>query len=244
MQTIIIGNFGNHSLAVMQALIEREQSELHFMHVDTGWASASWLEHVTNCIDYARSQGVVVHSLKSQVGFVGMVRDRQQFPSPKFQWCASFLKALPILSQLDDLDPSCEAMIVSGKRRADSRRYIDLEEFETDEEVYQGRTLWYPLWQASNNELVNLIKRAGFQPLRQQSQECGACIHLKPEHLGRLDPEVVKRVEDLETDIGQFMFLKPMVEIIEAFDGSPIVSADSGLNLYDLGCGAPWGCGE
>lgn len=244
MQTIIIGNFGNHSLAVMQALIEREQSELHFMHVDTGWAAASWLEHVANCVDYARSQGVIVHSLKSQVDFVEMVRDRQQFPSPKFQWCASFLKALPILSQLDDLDPSCEAMIVSGKRRADSRRYIDLEEFETDEELYQGRTLWYPLWQASNNQLVDLIKRAGFQPLRQQSQECGPCIHSKLEHLGRLDPDVVKRVEDLETDIGQFMFLKPIVEIIESFDGSPIVSPDSGLNLYDLGCGAPWGCGE
>ncbi len=92
MQYIIVGNFGNHSLAVMQALIERGTAELHFVYVKTGWAAAAWSERVLACSEYARSQGVMVHPLRAQATFSEMVIDRKQFPSPKFQWCATFLK--------------------------------------------------------------------------------------------------------------------------------------------------------
>ncbi|WP_052403152.1 phosphoadenosine phosphosulfate reductase family protein [Legionella massiliensis] len=245
-QHIIIGNFGNHSLAVMQALIERAVPELHFLYVDTGWAAASWPERIAACTAYAEKQGVEVHQLKAQASFSEMVVDRKQFPSPKFQWCASFLKALTILNHLDNCDPSCEALIVSGKRQQDSRRYANLQEFDYEDEYYQGRTIWYPLWQTSNDEFVGLIERAGFQLLPHQSLECSPCIHSRLEELSQIDPQAQARLEALEEQIGQAMFQYPINQLRGTKGLNKRFKEDSApdLNQFDRGCGAPWGCGE
>src|SRR4051812_6953959 len=110
---IIIGNFGNHSLAVMQELIERGLSNLHFVYVETGWAAASWKKRVAISTRYANEKGIIVHALKAKTTFSELVITRKEFPSPKFQWCASFLKGLTLLKFLDEFDPFCEALIVS-----------------------------------------------------------------------------------------------------------------------------------
>lgn len=238
MQRIIIGNFGNHSLAVMQALLERGLQALHFVYVETGWAAAGWPERVLACSNYARSQGVIVHPLKAKASFSELVIDRKQFPSPKFQWCASFLKGLRIIEQLDACDPACEAIIVSGKRRRDSKRYANLQEFEYDNDYYQGRTLWHPLWQLSDSDFVQLIQRTGFQLLTQQSLECSPCIHAGPEEL---DQQSRARLEALEQQIGQRMHQKPLNRIDSDFSRG---IKGQGLQYLDRGCGAPWGCGE
>lgn len=242
-QHIIIGNFGNHSLAVMQALVERGLSELHFIYVETGWAAASWPERVHACSTYARSQGVVVHALSAKANFSEMVIDRKQFPSPKFQWCAGFLKGLAILNHLDELDPACEALITSGKRQLDSRRYTNLQEFEYDDELYQGRTLWHPLWQTNDIDFGNLIKRAGFSLLPHQSLECSPCIHTKIEDLVRIDQQSVARLKELEERVGQTMYPKP-IQSLTTLSEAPESQEGINLQLFDLGCGAPWGCGE
>ena len=243
MQYIIIGNFGNHSIAAMQALIEKSLTELHFVCVETGWEAAVWPERVRACSDYAKSQGVRVHQLKAKASFAEMVSDRKQFPSPKFQWCASFLKGLVILEHLDDVDPACEAIIVSGKRRADSRRYANLEEFEYEDELYQGRTLWHPLWQTTDAELIELIHKAGFNLLPHQSLECSPCIHTKAEDLAFLDSEAIARLEALEQEIGQNMYAEP-IRNLSCLSKVPKDPKGLGLQQFDLGCGAPWGCGE
>nr|MBA3535100.1 phosphoadenosine phosphosulfate reductase family protein [Tatlockia sp.] len=209
-QQIIIGNFGNHSLAVMQALIERGMQGLHFFYVNTGWAAVRWSERVFACSEYARQHGVKVHELKVQATFSEMVRDRQQFPSPKFQWCASFLKGLTLIDYLDDFDPFCEALIISGKRQQDSRRYSTLQEYDFENDFYQGRTLWYPLCQVSDRRFVQLVKRTGFQFEPQQSLECSPCIHTKPEELDQIDQHSLARLEALEQAIGQTMYQVPI----------------------------------
>jgi 3'-phosphoadenosine 5'-phosphosulfate sulfotransferase (PAPS reductase)/FAD synthetase len=246
MQHIIIGNFGNHSLAVMQALIERGLPELHFVYVDTGWAAASWQDRVSACSEYARQQGVNVHQLKSQATFSEIARDRKQFPSPKFQWCASFLKGLAILNYLDNQDPSCEALIISGKRQLDSRRYATLQEFDYDDEYYQGRALWYPLWETDNEKFLALVKRTGFQFLSHQSLECSPCIHTKVDELGQIDQGAQTRLEDLEKEIGQTMYPYSINHYSSLSSLNKTLNGEhnSGLQHYDRGCGAPWGCGE
>lgn len=233
-QNLIIGNFGNHSLAVMQALIEKAVQGLHFIYVDTGWAGADWSERVHACSNYARNHGVVVHALKPQKTFSELVIDRQQFPSPKFQWCATFLKGLTIINHLDRLDPSCEARIISGKRRCDSRRYANLQEFDDEEEFYQGRRLWYPLWQMSNDEFVQLIKRTGFELLGQPSLECSPCIYSTVQDLPLVDSQ---RLKALENQLNQTLFQDSLVSAVEKKQGLD-------LQRFDSGCGASWGCGE
>ncbi|MDI9819124.1 MULTISPECIES: phosphoadenosine phosphosulfate reductase family protein [unclassified Legionella] len=240
---IIVGNFGNHSLAVMQALIEKGLSPIHFVSVDTGWSAASWAERVQQGTDYAISQGVVVHRLVPQPAFSEMVISRKQFPSPKFQWCTSFLKGLPILEYLDEHDPSCEALIVSGKRQQDSRRYNNLQEFEYQNELYQGRTLWHPLWQTKEEAFVKLIARAGFKVLPHPSLECSPCIHMALEQLNFLEPLSVKRLQMVEDRVAQTMFQQPITQLCTV---SKEVKRQEDLSLqqFDSGCGAPWGCGE
>ncbi|MCC5014143.1 MULTISPECIES: phosphoadenosine phosphosulfate reductase family protein [unclassified Legionella] len=243
MQHIIIGNFGNHSLAAMQALIEKGLSGIHFVYVETGWAAASWAMRVAACADYARKQGIVVHVLSAQATFAEMVIDRKQFPSQKFQWCAGFLKGLAILTHLDDLDPACEAYIVSGKRRFDSRRYANLQEFEQQDDLYQGRTLWYPLWQTGDEELGALIKRTGFRFLPHQSRECSPCIHANLDELRSLDAHALQRLDKLEQQISQTMFQQPISQLAQS-PAEGKANENLGLQQFDLGCGAPWGCGE
>lgn len=236
MSYYIIGNFGNHSLAAMQFLIETKGSSIHFVYVNTGWAAASWLSRVEAGVAYAERKGVIVHQLHSEQDFEKLVLDRRQFPSPKFQWCASFLKALPVLAFLDDEDPASEALIVSGKRRIDSRRYTDLDEFEMNSELYQGRTLWNPLYAFDEAEFNALIQRAGFELLAHPSLECSPCIHANRDDLSLLDINAVKRLHNLETQIGQTMFSENMAITEQKTAGL--------LNQFDRGCGAPWGCGE
>lgn len=244
MSHYIIGNFGNHSLAVMQYLIDNNLSSIHFVYIDTGWAATSWLQRVEAGIAYAKKNGVSVHQLRSEQGFEKLVLERQQFPSPKFQWCASFLKALPLLAFLDEVDPGAEALIVTGKRRLDSRRYALLQEFEIDNELYQGRTLWNPLWSINDTEFQTLVHKTGFEFLENPSQECFPCIHAKKDVLGLLDSHAVNRLEHLETQIKQTMFSQPIASF-QSLEHSIKKEKNSGLlNQFDLGCGAPWGCGE
>jgi 3'-phosphoadenosine 5'-phosphosulfate sulfotransferase (PAPS reductase)/FAD synthetase len=242
-QHIILGNFGNHSLAAMQALLEKDLPALHFIYVETGWAAASWPERVLSCSNYARSQGVLVHKLNAQSTFTEMVVDRKQFPSRKFQWCASFLKGLTILNFLDDYDSACEALIVSGKRRKDSRRFANLREFEHNYELYQGRTVWHPLWQTNDEQFRELIKRTGQSLLPQQSLECSPCIHASVNELSCLDSQSTARLEALEQYIGKTMFQYPINHLGA---NSNTLDNPKGLLLqqFDLGCGAAWGCGE
>ncbi len=243
MQYLILGNFGNHSLAALQALIELRLANLHFVYVDTGWSSASWPSRVQEGSEYAISHGVTVYRLKAKLSFSELVLQRKQFPCQKFQWCASFLKGLTISDFLEHFDPECEAIIVTGKRRYDSRRYTDLQEFEDGNDLYQGRAVWNPLWNTTNEAWKLLISRTGFEVLPHQSLECSPCIHYKPSDLFTLDSSAVKRLETLEKQVKQAMFIEPIKQM-DKDDSLKHAATSEGLSQFDRGCGAAWGCGE
>lgn len=235
MKKFIIGNFGNHSIAALQALLEQQISEIHFLSVDTGWAAEMWAKRVALCQQYAEDHGVMVHMLHSVATFSEMVRDRRQFPSPKFQWCSGFLKGLAISNFLEEQDPSCEALIVSGKRREDSRRYATLEEYEYNHDLYQGRTVWHPLVNLGNEDFKTLILKTGLPYLDHPSLECSPCIHACSQDLQKLDEVSLQRLQTLERKIGKTMLLTQTKDLCQ-----------SGMTFqyFERGCGASWGCGE
>lgn len=243
MQHVLIGNFGNHSLAALQYLIERQIEDLHFLYVNTGWNSASWLQRVEACTAYAESRQVQVHALSAVASFSAMVRDRKQFPSQKFQWCASFLKGLTLLNHLDEKDPFCQALIISGKRRADSRRFYDLPEYQEDDKHYNGRNVWHPLWQTSDDDFYRLIKKSGFDVLPHASQECSPCIHLAQHRLGQLDAAAKDRLDKLEKELNTNMFAKPIGQYVP-LDSTAAPKLQSRFEQFDQGCGSAWCCGE
>lgn len=235
MQYLILGNFGNHSLAVLRALIEQGLANLHFVYVETGWSSAMWPGRVQEGSQYANSHGVTVHRLKPKANFSELVLQRKQFPCPKFQWCASFLKGLTISDYLEIFDPECEAVIVSGKRRYDSGRYSDLQEYEYDNPLYQGRTVWNPLWKTTNEVWKLLILQTGFEVLPHPSLECNPCIHNKLSDLVSLDASAVTRLEDLEKNLQQTMFGQPISQL-RSNELSKEKSTGNNLTQFDRGC--------
>lgn len=240
MHYILIANYGNHSLAALQYLIEQSEDPIHVIYVDTGWSSESWLARVKQCEAYAKQHQVQVHHVKAIADFKQMVQDRRQFPSSKFQWCAGFLKGLALLDALDRLDPFCEATLVSGKRRLDSKRFHQLPEWIEDDEHYNGRRIWHPLWQCNDQDFQGLIKKTGFEFLSHPSRECSPCIHASLSDLQQLDQPSIERLNSLEQELGINMFEKPICQ----YQANPHPPSSEHLKQFDLGCGSPWCCGE
>lgn len=240
MHYILIANYGNHSLAALQHLIDQAIKPLHVIYVDTGWSSPGWAKRVETCEAYAQKHQLHVHHIKAIADFRQMVMDRKQFPSSKFQWCAGFLKGLALLDKIDAIDPFCEAIIVSGKRRLDSKRFSQLNEYIEDDEYYNGRRIWHPLWQCNDHDFQTLIEKTGFEFLNHPSRECSPCIHASISDLQQLEQPSISRLNDLEQQLGLSMFEHPVC----SYQQENPSTAPQALKQFDLGCGSPWCCGE
>ena len=234
----IIGNFGNHSIALAQWAIENITDELKFIAVDTGWAAREWSRRVDTCKRYLEKNHIEVCMLNAKATFADMVRQRGQFPSQKFQWCAGFLKGLAINDFLDEHDPLCQAYLVFGKRKSDSRVNALLSEYQTNSEHYNDRTLWYPLLDCDDNQFHHLIKRSGMAVLAHRSLECQPCIHSSANEIHNLNKHDLIRLNQLEEQVKSKMFPDSLTKI------NSMSKKISNIAQFDMGCGSPWGCGE
>jgi 3'-phosphoadenosine 5'-phosphosulfate sulfotransferase (PAPS reductase)/FAD synthetase len=233
----IIGNFGNHSMAVAQWAIEQGINDLTFLAIDTGWAASAWLKRVDSCRSYLENSGISTSLRKSVASFEQMVRQRGEFPCQKFQWCAGFLKGLAINDYLDEVDFDCEAVLLLGKRKTDSRVSALLSEYTMNSEHYNERTLWYPLINSSEGDFRQLIARSGLPFLNHRALECHPCIHSTRDELHSLASFEKNRLSQLEKELGNCMF--PVTFIDEE-----LKTKGSTIERFDMGCGSPWGCGE
>jgi len=91
----VFGNFGNNTIALIQWCVEARLNDVVVVHVETGWAADTWERRVSKAMAYIKESGFDSVLLKPKATFQEMVIDRRHFPSPKFQWCAGFLKGLP-----------------------------------------------------------------------------------------------------------------------------------------------------
>ena len=240
---IIFGNFGNQTIALIQYAHEQAFNDVYVISVDTGWAAETWQSRVEQGEALARQYGFKVVRLSSKASFADLVRDRQQFPSKKFQWCAGFLKGLPLLDWLDQHDSACEATIILGKRRADSRANAKLTEFIDESEHYGERRVWHPLYKYDDSEFAALIERAGFEVLEHRSLECDPCIHNTSSDFRRMSDSDIKRLRNLEVEVHKLMFREP----IDGMVGNAHYYASEDENKEEqfyMGCGSPFACGE
>ena len=235
---VIPANFGNDSIALIQWAFEQKLAPLTVTYVETGWAAPEWAKRVERCQAWVKSLGFTFVLLKPKADFPALVREQNGFPTRKFQWCAGFLKGLPLLAWLDQAenDPSCTATIVLAHRRTASRHKANLAEFIEESEHYGERKVWHPLFAHSLEARDQLIQRAGFEILKHRSLECDPCVNSDACDVTRMSNDTLAKMHALETEMNQKM-LDP-----EAYKPTKNVMTNSN-ELFEMGCGTPYGCG-
>lgn len=243
---VIPCNYGQESIALIEWMHQNNHQNVHCLYVDTGFSAPGWQDRVQRLEKWVKSLGFTAITLKPKRDFAGLMKEQKKFPTQKFQWCASFLKGLPILEALDfDLDPESKATVVLALRRSAARTLMNLSEYVESSEHYNGRTLWHPLFDKSEQEVDALVQASGVMeqlglslsfPGFRRSLECHPCVNSSRAEVDacRADPVLGPRIQQLEA------------ELSEAFPSSPDEASrysPSSLELFLRGCGLPFGCG-
>jgi len=237
-------SYGNDSIALVQWARETGQQDVWVVHSDTGWASPSWPQRVDKGEAFARSYGFKTVRTKS-MGMAELVRMKEAWPGNGQQFCTAHLKGIPFLQWIDEVDPERKAVVVVGKRRAESKARADTPEFVYNSEYHGGRTIWHPLYLHSDEERNALLRRAGFEPLPHRSRECSPCVNANRKTFLALTPGEIERVSDLEAEIGKPMYRPKRFNVVGIH--GVIVWAKDGrkrANIEDEeeGCNGLFGC--
>ena len=203
---VISVSYGNDSIALIQWAHEHDLRNVHVVYCDTGWSSPGWPQRVLEGERYAKRLGFATHRAVS-IGMEELVRIKKGFPGNAQQFCTAHLKGLPFAEWIDEADPEAKAIVLIGKRRAESEaRKATREIIGEGSEYHGGRKVWHPLYAHSEAQRNELLKRAGFEPLPHRSLECNPCVNANREDFIRLTPGETERVNDLEVEIGKPMF--------------------------------------
>lgn len=203
---VISSSYGNDSIAMIQWAHEQSLTDVHVVFIDTGWSSQTWLGRVARAEEWVKSLGFHAVRLTPAVQFADLMRMKKGFPSQRYQWCSAHLKGVPFLEWIDQHDNDCQAMVLIGKRRAESQERKDTPEFIDASEYHGGRRVWHPLYLHSNQDRDKLLYRSGFDPLPHRSMECSPCINANRADMRLLDERDIAKVEALETEVGKTMF--------------------------------------
>ena len=226
---VLVANFGNDSLALMAYAAEQNWPEVTVVSVDTGFANPDWPQRVLAAEDYARRLGFTVVRLQAQPDFASLVKAQEEFPTPKFQWCAVYLKGDTLRRWLEKVDPLKTAKMVLARRRSQSPKFADLPEYVAHDEAYAGRLIWHPLYLHSEEAIKALVAKTPFPWSPHRSLECDPCVNSSFAELRRASPQVQARLQALELEMGGTFLQKNTPE--KAF-------------IFDIGCSSPYGCGS
>lgn len=232
---VIIANFGNDSVALLRYAYEQKLSDVHVVYVKTGWQACSWSARVKQAKDLVQSYGFNYVELVPDMDFAQLIRDRHNFPTIKFHWCANFLKGLPMIDWLDEVDIDLKATVMLAKRRQESVVTKDLPEFVEYSDLYSGRRVWHPLYQHTLEQRNRLIVAAGLSSLTTRSLECQPCIYSQASDYSKMSQQDVERLKALEKEIGKPMFK----QVIDSDDDL----ANGQRDVFYSGCGSEFGCG-
>ena len=203
--SVISSSYGNDSLALIQWAYEAGLQNVTVAYCDTGWASPDWPMRVDKCEAFAKSRGFATVRCKS-IGMAELVKIKKGWPGNGQQFCTAHLKGLPFLTWIDETDPEYKAVVMIGKRRAESEARKNTPEFIENSEHHGGRKIWHPLYLHTDEQRNELVKRAGFEVLPHRSKECNPCVNANRDDFLRLTPGEIERVNDLEVEISQPMY--------------------------------------
>jgi 3'-phosphoadenosine 5'-phosphosulfate sulfotransferase (PAPS reductase)/FAD synthetase len=205
---VVSASYGNDSMALIQWAHEAGLSlvgDVVVAYCDTGWQAPDWPARVAEGEAFAQRLGFRTVHLYSE-GMAELVRRKKGWPGNGQQFCTLWLKGLPFLQWLDEADPDRTAIVLVGKRRAESAARAQTPEFVERSEYHGERLLWHPLYAHTHEDRNALLARAGFEPLPHRSMECSPCVNANRGDINRLTGDEIKRVSDLEAEIGKPMF--------------------------------------
>lgn len=246
----ISASFGNDSMAQMQFAADAGLKNVAVVYCDTGWAAPGWEDRVALGQKHAEWMGFQFVRLTS-MGMHELVRMKKGFPGNGQQFCTAWLKGLPFLNWLDEVDPERATVVMIGKRRAESLDRANTPEWIEQSEYHGDRKVWHPLFAHSDIERNSLLSRMCVPILPHRSKECSPCANANREDFRNLTEERIEVVEALETEIGKPMFraknkmgaqgIRQVVLWAKSPAGrfNPLQDDIFG----DQGCGSPFGCG-
>lgn len=198
---------GDDSVAMIQLAHEhRLTGRVVVSYSNTGWATEAWQARMGQIADWVRSLGFEFAEVGS-VGFEQNVLDQTEkgmFPTRMRKHCTKYLKILPTLRWLAEVDPDCKAMILVGVRRAESADRKHAPAFMPEQD--NGRHVWHPLVEFSDEARDAMVLKTPIPLLGHRSDECGICINANRGDLRRAPDEFFERVEALEEKVGRPMF--------------------------------------
>ncbi len=243
---IIISNYSKRSLALIQWAAERSLPEVTVCYVDTGWSAQGWLEFVSAAERFCRGRGFRVRRLASRVTFADLMDIKRGFPSRKHQWCSLHLKGITLLQWLDEIDADCRATLLLARGAGGESFEKQVPEFVEESEYHGGRRVWHPLFDTDDSELERLFSATGLT-LPAGCSECAPCINSSAAELCRLSEEDIRRIEELEEELGVPMFTVGdaaesgiRAVIHRAREQNP----DDERRPFKYGCSAEFGCGS
>lgn len=202
---VISSSYGNDSMALIRWAFLNQLQNVTVAYCDTGWAAPWWPQRVEKGEALAQSYGFQTVRCKS-IGMAELVRMKKGWPGNGQQFCTAHLKGVPFLEWIDEADKECKAVVMIGKRRAESEKRKDTPEFIESSEHHGGRKVWHPLYKHTDEERNVLLEQAGFDPLPHRSLECNPCVNANRGDFNRLTAGEIERVNDLEAEIGKPMF--------------------------------------
>ncbi|AXA33577.1 hypothetical protein [Francisella adeliensis] len=203
-KNFIIANYSIHSLALICWAKENLNNDFYVLSVDTGFASSDWSDYLEKVFNWLDKSNIKYSHLKSENSFQELVTARKQFPSQQFSWCAGFLKGITLLTEIDEIDPDCEATILLSHRKDLSLASSLLKNLD-EEEKYDYRELKYPLLDKSFADIQQYISDLPFTPVF-RSQECQPCIHFTKKEFETITTHDSQKIIQLEQENQTFMF--------------------------------------
>ncbi len=247
---VISSSYGNDSMALIQWAYENKLDDVTIVFIDTGWSGHKWLDRVREGELFAVNYGFSIVRIKPDMQFRELMLHKKGFPNGVAQWCSGLLKGIPFLNWIESIDPDLKSTVLIGKRRSESIKRANIPEILEESEYHGGRKLWHPLFDHSEIERNDLLSRANFDVLPHRSQECQPCVSLSRKGLRILkEPDIIK-TEKLEKEVGNLIFrsgshggaigIREVIKWANYGRGAYIYGQD---DLFDEGCGSPFGCG-
>lgn len=240
MQLVVRCQFSDYAIALLQYIANHDNlqfKKIHVVCIDTGWAAKQWQPRVVQGMALANKLGFNVIQIKAPVRFDELIIERGSFPNRKFQWCASFLKGLPLINWLDQNDPSLQFSVAIPKTNLRVGYQLkDLPECE-----YHGdRQVIFPIKYLNERQINDLVIQAGFKPGMLKSLECSPCVLNSNQEVAQLDAQDMSKLKMLQSKVKQPMFAAMGFDLNYS---SLKLNKTSDTYMSAQGCALPFGCG-
>ncbi len=165
---ILIANFGNDSIALIAWMYAQKMRDVQVISVDTGIAHPDWQKRVDQAEAWVKFLEFGWVRLTAKPDFAGLVKAQGEYPTAKFQWCATFLKGETIRRYLDQVDSLKEAEIWIAGAHPEAKR--------EGAEEFGDRLIHYPFHDTSKKSLQDWLAKTPFTWILHHSLECDPCV--------------------------------------------------------------------